>query len=39
MSIYDNEKPFGLMSEEYQKAMKAHYDNGGEIQIYRSSGR
>lgn len=32
--IYTNEKPFGLMGEEMQAAMLAHFKAGGEVQRF-----
>ncbi len=38
MTIYDNDRPFGLMSQIDQGDMKAHYDGGGKIVCYSSFG-
>ena len=39
MSIYDNEKPFGLMSPEDQTALCAHHRNGGGVVYFSSAAR
>ena len=36
--MYNNEKPFGLLSDAQKAEIQAHYASGGKIQIYTSRG-
>ena len=38
MSIYDNEKPFGLMSPEDQAALRRHWTAGSRVEQFMSTG-
>ena len=38
MTIYDNDRPFGLMSKIDQDAMKAHHAGGGYLVYYNAGG-
>ncbi len=38
MDLTKIEKPFGLLSEKKQEALKEHAKNGGVVQFYNSSG-
>lgn len=38
MTIYDNDRPFGLMSKIDQDAMKAHAADGGDFVYYNAGG-
>ena len=38
MTIYDNDRPFGLMSQIDRDGMRAHHDGGGKVVYYNSNG-